>query len=30
MAYLTTKGLKLKDNKLGNAVKEYIENYNAD
>lgn len=29
MAYLTTKGLKLKDNKLGNAVKEYIENYNA-
>lgn len=29
MAYLTTKGLKLKDNKLGNAVKDYIENYNA-
>ena len=29
MAYLTTKGLNLKDNKLGNAVKEYIENYNA-
>lgn len=29
MAYLTTKGLSLKDNKLGNAVKEYIENYNA-
>lgn len=28
MAYLTTKGLKLKDNKLGNAVKDYIENYN--
>ena len=29
MAYLTKKGLNLKDNKVGNAVKDYIENYNA-